>query len=195
MGEGEYVTLCTRSARLLPGLALAAFVLAAPAAQAYTCGPTEEVLTANNIFQDCSGTTNFVGPDFSTLEHDSDLDGGFVPDGYFTDLHITFVDSPVTVASGFFDNREVQTAWGVMISPDMKSIWFTAPDFNSRVIGGQSADDYEWFVDIEGASGLNELRVQIEYTMDVPEPSAALLLTPAFLGLVGLAAARRRRLH
>jgi hypothetical protein len=180
-------------ALLLPGLALAAFLLAAPSAQAFVCGPTEEVLTMEAPFQDCSDTSNFAGTDFSTLAHDTGLDGGFVPDGFFTDLHITFLDSGVTPTSAFFINHPVGTDWVVEIMDNM--VWFTAPDFNSRVIGGQFPDNYDWSIDVAGADGLNELRILVEYTMDVPEPSAALLLTAAFLGLVGLAAVRRRRLN
>ncbi len=180
------------SARLLPGLALAGSLLAAPAAQPFTCGPTEELLLENSQFQDCSGTTNFATTGFSGVEHDSFFDGGFIPVGFFTHLHLTFTNSGVTVAFASFENEEVSTHWDVEIMDNM--VWFTAPDFNSRVIGGQF-HEYFWIVGLNGTDGLNQLRVQFEYTMDVPEPSAALLLTPAFLGLAGLAAARRRRLN
>ena len=177
---------------LLPGLVLAAFVLAAPAAQAFTCTSTLTLSTADASFEDCSGTTNFVGFDFGTLEHVTALDGGFFPDDFFTDFHVTFLDPEVTIVSGFFVNDII--VWDQMISPDSKTIWWVAPTFDDRVIGGQSPDDYDWFLGLAGASGLNELNVTLEYTMDLPEPSAALLLAPAFLGLVGLTAARRRRL-
>jgi hypothetical protein len=145
-------------------------------------------------FTDCSGTTNFLLTSLEEINHNGNFDGPFKQDDWFTDLHITFLDAGVTVDPTFtrFDNiSDGNVAWNTEIMGNMVS--FTAPTSADRVDGdasGVAGDEYDWRVLINGATGLNELRVRIEYTMDVPEPSTALL---SGVGLTALAFAARRR--
>lgn len=185
--------------RLLLGFGLALFVLAAPKAQAFTCVSDLTVFPPffNQIpFTDCSGTTNArsvgVGPSSPSLAH-TPLEGPFKQNDWFTDLHITFLNASVTVTEGLgFFNITDDVAWNTKIVGNTVS--FTAPTAGDRVDGdasGVAGDEYRWIVSFDGAL-TPELRVRIEYTMDVPEPGTGLLLMMGMLGLAGL---RVRRWH
>ncbi|MBW2236819.1 MAG: PEP-CTERM sorting domain-containing protein, partial [Deltaproteobacteria bacterium] len=177
-----------RAGALISALAFATVLWLAPGAQAVECS-TDHLVAFNEAFNDCAGNQNYLNDAGSLLEHDPGIDGPSLANSWFSDLHITFLDSDVTgVGGGQFvhamkpwDVEVANTADGVMIS-------FTAPTPADRVNPGE---DYRWDTDPLGdIFGLNELNIRIQYTMDVPEPGSLAL---GLAGLLGLVVACRRQ--
>ena len=180
-------------------LAVGTSLALAGQARAFACSDTHTISVGESSFTDCAGKS--IEYEFEDGEIELEFEGTWNPGNgnpgepgdWFSDLHVTFLDLS---GNPLFDDstgsicdddcefeKEEDTEWATSAMDNM--VWFIAEELEDRIFPG---DEYEWEVEAS-FSPTSMIKVQIDYTMDVPEPALGVALMS---GLAAIGLARRR---